>query len=456
MNLKTSLILAFVFLGLGMVVFYDAIKWQPERMEKAERDLLIFDLAEAKVAGIDLFVPGASREQKGDTVAVSILCRDRQGCSTSSDQAWKVLGAADVPGDAAYIGSLIGSIANVKRSSEAIQVETKTRRLQNFQIDPLTGRTIQVRFADGRDPLEIVFGSKTPVDSNYYMWTNRHPESVFVVPHYFYRAIDRDAFHWQSKSLLPGFEVSATDDRRLRWRSKNIGQWYECFAKGSVSPPTWRCKDRKYVYGSTTTMEALFKFVRELRITEIRAKDIQVERQLRKRPQLEIMLMQGKQEVSLSFFRSGLKGTWLVQSSAKSWLGVMKSKELERFAKPFKDYRRRQIISRMERDKIGRVEFTNGKKVILVLSDAPKIESILKPLSRPIVQSFHSLQSPVGQKWKSRANWKLRLLDQKNNLVRELSVWVEDSKKSFVNGESMEEIREIGADWTGKFLQLIQ
>lgn len=455
MNLKTSLILAFVFMALGTVVFYDAIKWQPERMEAALNANLLFPYSEKKVEWLELYVPSATRERTENTVALRMVCGETAGCTSASDQKWKLDGPTEIAGDATYIGALLGSVYNVKRMDEAVQVTDPTRLQQNFQVDPEKGRRITIKFSGEEEPLTLVFGGSTPVDSNYYLWTNKNPEMVEIIPHYFYRASDRDAFHWQSKSLLPKFVQNAPEERRLRWRSKNIGHWYECEPRDIGESSSWRCRDQDWVSADNTMLDGLYQFASSIRASARATASPQRERQLKRDPLLELTVGEGKDQVELKFYQSGKNGIWLAKSSETDWLGLVSAKDFERFQKPIVDYRWRSVLSRTERDRISKVEVKKEKKLIKSITESEMLTEMLTPLSRPVVESFHQVGSPSGRNWQKHAQWQLQLFDANNNMMRELTVWTDGGARTVLDGEANSEVREVGKEWTETFLRLV-
>ncbi len=465
MNLKTSLILSFVFLGLGMLVFYDAIKWQPERIEQANKEKLIFPFVGKRVTWIELNVPSQGQKRMAPTVNLRIRCMQKNGCSSGSDQRWAIESVPGLGGDATYIGALIGSIINVKRMEKRVKFSEELRLKQNYRLDKQNGRRITVKFTDMPEPVLIVFGGSTPIDSNYYMWTSIAPEFVEVIPHYFYRAADRDAFHWQTKALLPelttgaatGSATGLTNKRRLRWRADNIGHWYECEPKKSFEGEgfSWRCRDRDWVSADNTMLDGLFRFVRNLRASSRAKHSPQLERQLKRKPQLELEISGEGQEFSLRFYQSAERGFWLVRSSELTWIGKVSMKDLERFQKPIQEYRRRAVISRSERDGVHKIDITRAKKLVKSITNAKEIAEILTPLSRPVVESFHRMSSPSGKAWRKKAQWQVRLYDEKSNLMRELKIWMDGEARAVLDGEEDLEVRELGKKWTKSFLSLI-
>lgn len=455
MNLKTSLVLALVFLSLGMLVFVDAIKWQPERIETEQAKQLIFPFNDKKVEWLQVKVPGIGRLDTKEDVSLRIVCENKSGCGTGSNEAWIIDGAERIPGDSTYIGALLASVFNVKRMQETIAVSEQRRLKENYVIEKENGRSLEIKFAGDEKPLKIVFGAKSPINSNYYLWSSANPDAVELIAHYFYRAIDRDAFHWQEKTIMSPIESDSGAVRFLEWRVGAKKPWIRCRSEADTEESDWLCEGETRFRASRATMAALFSYVRKIKAGGYQELTPQIERQLSLTPKLQIIAGAGETKTSLDFYQSSVANRWLVKTTYRDWIGTIDFKQMDRFMKPVDDYRDRTVISRDERDRVERVEIIGANDKNLKVTKSSSLDDILLPLSRPVVKEFHRLNSSKGKVWQEKAQWELQFFDSGNNLIREIRVWTEKGKNAILSGEAREEVREISKNWTEAFLALV-
>ena len=104
MNLKTSLILALIFLVLGTVAVFDPLGWKEKKEEAKEKSVKVLWLKDDKIEWLAL---------NANNVRVRMECANEVACNFDSQGAWSITEPAKDLGDSANIGSFLSSMKNL-------------------------------------------------------------------------------------------------------------------------------------------------------------------------------------------------------------------------------------------------------------------------------------------------------------------------------------------------------
>ena len=205
MNIKTSFILALVFMTLGTLYFLDTLVWKEYRMEGATKEQRLFSLKS------DLF----SWVEIG---SIRLECREPKGCDYNNNRKWEMVKPRVLLASGKNVARLLHSIKNL-RFADTLEKKQIPQWKKEFGFD---SSSIHVRFQVMGEITELWLGKKGPLGRNRYVQTSQRPEAIFLVPEGIYTTLNRHEFHWRNKKIFHGIKKSDVKRGFMEiWKAKN-------------------------------------------------------------------------------------------------------------------------------------------------------------------------------------------------------------------------------------------
>lgn len=406
MGLKTSLILAIIFIVLGSFAFFDPLGHERAKEEKEEREGKVFWLKDKLATKLRV------RTKDLDVV---MECAKPTGCPFDPTGDWKLTAPIEDRADPATAGSLAGSLLNLT-VNEKIPLEDGVDP-KEFGFDPPAAE-VEAWVAGENEPYNLKIGTAKPVGPAAYVQTNRDPNAVFMVGNYFPPMVQKDLFHWRNKRIFP--EVTGDQIQAIEWEPAK-GQKILAEKSGSE----WMLKNPD-LPANATALEGLTSTLVYLDMKGVFSES-------RSSPEARKILA-GKPEWSLGFrtqpkgeagsqpkgeagsqaagenwqriklYASGKKGgkEYVVEKPGENRLLLVEGLPIERFRKPLIEFRERHLIVGDELSGATEIalRFPREKKEIVMKPEKDSWvylsgEKPAEPLSRDRIDSFFRTLSAV-------------------------------------------------------------
>jgi hypothetical protein len=384
-SLRTTLVLMFVFMGLGSFTLFDPFGLKEKRTEKAEGAKRTLALKGAKFSTLSV---------KHGLLEVRFRCTKAEGCDFDGSALARVEAPVVDDADSSNLGSLLSAIAAMEHSDKFSLEGSMTPG--EFGLLP-GAASLELVLVGKDEPLKLVFGGSTPVGPNRYFESSAQPGQVFVVPGYIADMAKKDLFHWRNKRIFPG--VEGENVKRLAWQGSNLSLVAE------EADNVWRIKEPLAVQANSIQIEGLVTTASSLAAKSLFSENhssVEARKILSQRPALRIQFTHGEQKEELRLFsqnaKAGATANELIAAAGSGGpLYVVDGVPFSRFQKPLREYRERRIISERDEDSVETVaiEFLKTKEKILLKKNGAdwtvEGEALPEKLSQRRLQGLHGV-----------------------------------------------------------------
>jgi hypothetical protein len=317
MNLRTTLVLMILFMGLGSIAFFDPFRLEEKKNREEDAEKQVFSIQEKVVQEISI---------RNGARSVKLACAAAEGCKLDGEASWKVIEPVQDEGDASAIATLANAVVNL-RTIEKVPLDAP--------MDPK-----EFGFEQGRPALEMktkegVFrletGSPTAVGPNVYLRVPGETQTLYIVAAYFPQMLDKEVFHWRNKRLFPGLESEKI--AAISWKGR------ETSLEARKEKGKWRIESPIQAPANFIMMEGLAS---TLAYTSAKA----ILTKAPGKPELEIEFSGGK--IALSPRKDAPKGSRELVAAVGGKYFVVDAAPFDRFRKGMLEYRERRLFPEVE------------------------------------------------------------------------------------------------------------
>lgn len=389
----------------------------------------------------------------GNSQVIRFECREAEGvCPVSSTAIWEIAKPSLVDVDSVQIGAMLSSLRDMKaqeKISESTLEGKKWRQEFGFENPSLV---VRAKIQGTEAPLEIQFGTTTPVGTNHYVWSNGKPGQIFVVPSFNFRTLDRDLFHWRNKRLLP--QADGPKLQSLRWEHRSLGEPIEVERTGK----DWSLSGREKLRADSLVLSGLGN-----QVTTWTASSL-----------VDDKLFQGAQpyakmiaryttsgDASKEFkleFRLSQNNKVYVQSSERAWIAEVQKSDVDKFVRTRPELRDPHVLSRGEQAdaQIIRLQFPDATEPVELVRDGPiwgvrgdvdnkkyavnAIEHWWKALTSPNILKRVPKSHPEAMAFAKNAKYVVTLLGEKMQVMRVFRISSDFRNKAYLFDETEKEV----------------
>lgn len=368
MNLKTSLVLMILFMGLGSIAFFDPFRLEEKKSRQEEEEKQFFLIKEKVVHEISI--------QNGAR-SVKLACAAAEGCKLDGEASWKVIAPVEDAGDTSAITTLANAVVNL-RSIEKVPLDAPMdpKEFGFEQGKP----TLEIRTKDGIYQIET--GAPSAVGPNVYVRKPGDNKTVYVVAAYFPQMLDKEVFFWRNKRIFPGLEAEKVSE--LAWKGKEIS------LKAKKENGQWRIEAPLQAPANFVMMEGLASTLAYSSAKGIWEKPVNAQ------PSLTIEFNGGRLDL-LPHPMPGL-GSRDILARAGGKIFVVDATPFDRFRKGLLEYRDRRLFGDL--GQLGEMELSfprEGKRVQLKKGAVWAVEGGDKPAEELSQQRISSLADALTQ-----------------------------------------------------------
>jgi hypothetical protein len=366
MNLKTSLVLMFLFMGLGSVAFFDPFRLE-EKKSREEEEKQLLPIKEKVVNEISI---------KNGARSVKIACAAAEGCKLDGEANWKVTEPVADTGDTSAITTLANAVVNL-RSIEKVPLDAPMdpKEFGFEQGKP----TLEIRTKDGIFQLET--GAPTAVGPNIYVRKPGENQMVYVVAAYFPQMLDKDVFHWRNKRIFPGLEAEKVSE--LGWKGREVS------LKARKENGKWQIESPIKAPANFVMLEGLASTLAYVTAQGILEKGAG-------KPELEIEFSGGK--IALAPKPGPAKGARELVASANGKFFLVDAAPFDRFRKGMLEYRERRLFPDLGQVTELELSFPReNKRIQLKKAAAWAAEGGDKPAEELSQQRINALAEALAQ-----------------------------------------------------------
>lgn len=449
MNLKTSLVLAILFICLGTLAIFDPFKIKEHRQEKQEHEAAIFWLKEKKLSHLEITV---------GTTKINFNCNTAGGCPLNSQGNWSLVEPKEFA-DNNNVGTLLSALDNLS-AVDRLSFKSEPPKLADFGLDK---PALQFRFTVQDDPTEywLHFGAKTAVGANVYAQSSNGGNDVLMVASYFTDGLNKELVHWRNKRFFPDLKTEAIES--IAWDAGSDSFKFE------QRDGIWEMQQPLKVHAHSQLLNGLAGSIAYLSATKIAAelKDGVEAKKLIAKPDLRLHFVVGKKAEDIEFFLKKEKaGNKLyARSSAEPWLAEVEAGLLDRFHKKVDDFRNKQLLATEDRNRIASVlfEFPRDKKSASfkrtehnewvqnggdpIKLSTPRLDRVLDRLSSGEIQRFQVDKRKVDL-LQQLQDVKLKLFDKDGKVLLNKDFLVANKKMVFTTSEQADEVCFLGDEFT--------
>jgi Domain of unknown function (DUF4340) len=380
MRFKATLLLASLFVGLGLYLFFVEFPQEQKKMVEAEKASRVFSFSSKEVIGLTIRYP--------NTEEIS-LTKDHDG-------KWRMKRPMETAANDAVIYKIIGLTDSLEFKRV---VEEKPSDLHAFGLDPPQSE-VTLKFPDHEERLLI--GENAPASSAYYVKKGQEPR-VLLVDHQMgdlkhSLEEERSVKAWRRKEI-----AELTSDRletiRLDYRNKAITLTKEG-KEWRIREPIRALADRLAVNGLVQTISGL--------TAEDYIDDEKTQEERKFGPsRLILTLKGGSQSQTINFYRPaplrGKKdeGRFYAVSTPEEPIYVLKGKGLDDLNKTLYDLRDKVVLN-IHRLSVQEIRIQNGPESFSLLkkgddwrmgdqkteTDKAKVEKLLDALELLRAEKF--------------------------------------------------------------------
>ncbi len=435
MNAKTTVVLAFVFMALGTVAFFDPFGWKDAKEQKAEAENHVLLIKDQRIGRITIHAEG--KETKLECTKL------QSGCGFDFTGEWKLVKPIEDEGDASNIGSMLNSLRNLAPVSH---LEATPAEWKDFGLDK-PDPELEIELTNGQK-LDLGFGAESAIGSNRYLRTNTNEKEVFLVASFFPGILNHDLFYWRNKRILRGVETEAVE--RFAW---NGGAPIEVKREGAG----WKIVKPYTAPANKVAIESLLNVVLYASGKKI-VSETGVPPKGAKRIATVAISVKGRKEIKAEVFSTPKKDT-LLQLVGGKIIYTVDGVPFERFKKPVTEFRVLRLLSYPEVNTATELKFrfSKEKQEIALKKNGESWERasgpvVKEPLSQTRIKDFLDTLAGLDAERFTREPAKVRkfatLADLEVTISKKTLRFVLDGKNSVLaNGDVSGEARIMGENF---------
>lgn len=476
MNIKTSIVLALLFVALAAGVLWDKTKYQPKLEEQADNTTRIAWLDGRKVQSIQITKP--------QEPIVTLSCKQVEGCALVDQSKWKMTAPSDDIADAKNVSTLLNVIRDVYIVERVNFKQGSTEEeLEQYGLnDPRA--TVSINLVGETNPLLIKIGTDAPIGSAVYVWSSSYPGYVFLIGSRLRDLTQKDASYWREKRILPELDPDKIKKFTVAFAGQDTYTIEKVVGGWQFTEPV---SVKAHVGAVFTTLRTL-KAVKAATIIEadVGSASVKTGKLVGKIKVVD----QDDKAATLSFYaipanqkNKTTKNQLQVQSSQRSWVGLVyeteiadirrdkKALRMRRILTSTEQLRAKQVVLRLE-DGVVRFEQKNQTWSVVLADetsptagsgsgsdasakdltriDSTKIPKLLQLLASEDFDDFVANDGWRKQRWQKDRNLVVSLIDQDKVEYKTLHFYIHE-KAAYVDGEVEGELRVFDAFLAKKF-----
>ncbi len=336
MRFKGTLILLVLFLGLGGYVYFTEYRGKEEKQKQEESKKKTFQVESKDITEISLTYPGStiSGVKKGE-------------------KQWEVTAPSGIEADPDEWEQLASSIPKIDREDTVAQ---NAQDLASFGLKEPAVK-LDAKLKDGKT-IEILFGAENPKKTFNYAKLGSSND-VFLTPSNWARTFTKSINDLRNKKVLE-FEADDIDGLKIAEGPKELS--------AEKSGENWQLKkpiDTKADNGEISTFVTTVRFARAQTFpgppVDLKAAGLDM-------PALRIALHDAKAKTDrvLLVGKSSEKDRYYAKDASRDPIFIIDKEIFEKSRRPVFDWRDK-TITRLDRDKIDKVEIQRGSDTLTLL-----------------------------------------------------------------------------------------
>ena len=344
MRFKGTTVLFILFVGIGAYVYFAEYRGKEERQKQEEAKKKVFQLEAKDVNEISLVYP--------DRTITGIKKGEKQ---------WEITSPAGIQADPDEWEQLASSLSSVEREST---VQENAQDLTPFGLKEPPVK-VAAKLSDGKS-IEIVFGSENPKKTFNYAKLGSSND-VFLTGSSWSKTFTKTVSDLRNKKVLD-VESDDIDAVKISEGGKEI--------ELQKSGENWQLKkpiDTKADSGEATTFISAIRFARASSFPEppVDAKTAGLDP-----PAIRITLHDGKAKADrvLLIGKTAQPDKYYARDGSRDTIFIIEKEIAEKSRRPIFDWRDK-TITKLDRDKIEKIEIQRGSESVSMLKAGPDWKS---------------------------------------------------------------------------------
>ncbi len=456
MNIKTSFILAIVFMILGSLYFFDSLVWKKNRTEEAREERRIFSFKNDRFSWVEI-------DFNGEKGTIRLECKEPKGCDYTNNQKWDIVRPKVLPAAGKNVASLLHSVRNLifveRLEKKQVPQWEKEFGFDSFPI------SLRIQMTGSTTVEKLWLGEKNPLGRTRYVQASQKPEAIFLVPADIHATLNRTQFHWRNKEILHG--IKRSDVTAISWKYGKQG-----IISGEKKNNTWQITQPQKVDADQELLNNLLRS-----IIAFRAKSEVPEDKNKKQgpPAIVISVTEKEKTKRIELYPIQGSKNYRVESTDLSWSAELEHSRLKNFSRTFPEYRERRIMQEGNEIMYARLSFisSNGRKKSHTLEkvngnewkeiaqnpsknspkntsrfSSEKFQEFVNVFLEKNVASFIPSKSKLGKLWRNNWDIEVEFLDIEKEAIKNLQIRTDYRTISIVNGARKKELRKMNQKFT--------
>jgi len=338
MRFKSTAIMFVVFAVLGGYVYFKEFRGQEERQKQEETKKRLFSIEEKDITEISIVYP--------DRTLSAVKKGEKQ---------WQITSPAGIEADSDEWEQLAANVAKIDREDT---VAENASDVTAFGLNQ-PGVKLTAKTKDGKS-LEVQFGAENPKKTHNYAKLSSGSD-VFLVANNWSKTFTKTVSDVRNKKVLE-FEPDDIDNVKIVEGTKEL--------EAQKSGEDWQLKkpiDSKADPGEISSFTSSVRFARVSSFPEpaVDAKTAGLEP-----PAIRITLRDGKAKAdrTLLIGKTAETGRYYARDASRDMIFVIDKEIVEKARKPLFDFRDKSI-TKVDRDKIEKIEIQRGTETVSMLKD---------------------------------------------------------------------------------------
>lgn len=336
MRFKSTAILFIVFLFLGGYVYFSEYRGKEERQKQEEAKKKVFQVEQKDITEISLIYP--------DRTITGVKKGEKQ---------WQITSPSGIEADSEEWEQLASNIPGIQREDT---VAEKVQDLAQFGLkDPPV--KVSAKTTDGKT-LEVLFGAENPKKTHNYA-TLASGSDVFLATSNWVKTFTKSVSDLRNKKVLE-FETEDIDSVKILDGGKELD--------AQKSGEDWNLKKPIETRADPSEISTFTSSIRFARVNSFPEPPVDAKTAGLDRPAMTITLHDNKAMVdrTLLIGKSSATDRFYARDASRDSIFIIDKEIMEKARRPLFDWRDK-TITRVDRDKIEKIEIQRGAEMISLL-----------------------------------------------------------------------------------------
>jgi hypothetical protein len=338
MRFKSTAALLLVFVALGGYVYFTEYRGKDERQKQEEAKKKVFAVEDKDITEISLVYP--------DRTITGVKKGDKQ---------WQITAPPGLEADSDEWDQLASNVPKIERESVVAQ---NAQDLTAFGLkDPSV--KLSAKTKDGKT-LEILFGSENPKKTFNYAKVSSGGD-VFLTASNWSKTFTKNVSDLRNKKVLQ-FEADDIDNVKISEGSKEL--------EAQKTGDDWQLKKPSDTKADTSEISTFTGSIRFARVNSFPDPPVDAKTAGLDQPAITIKLHDGKAKAdrTLLIGKTSDKDKYYAKDASRDAIFIVDKEIPEKARRPVFDWRDKSI-TKLDRDKVDRIELQRGTDTIAMLKD---------------------------------------------------------------------------------------